>query len=42
MIIAMRVGASSNPIEAAEKKPGPWVTKFMKFSAGAKSSQCSK
>jgi len=37
MMIAMRVGASSNSTEAAEKKPGPWVTKFTKFSAGAKS-----
>jgi len=31
MIIAMRVGASSNPTEAAEKKLGPWVTKFTEF-----------
>jgi len=31
MTIMMKIGASSNPTEAAEKKLGPWVTKFTKF-----------
>jgi len=31
MTIVMKVGASSNPTEAVEKKLGPWVRKFTKF-----------